>query len=34
MKEVGLKSGSDSTEYAWFIWDKSEIVNGKNIEIL
>ncbi len=34
MKEVGLKSGSDSTEYAWFIWDKSGIVNGKNIEIL
>jgi 23S rRNA A1618 N6-methylase RlmF len=34
MKEMGLKSGSDSTEYAWFIWDKLGIVNGKHIEIL
>lgn len=34
MKEMGLKSGSDSTEYAWFIWDKLNIVKGKYIEIL
>lgn len=34
MKEMGLKSGSDSTEYAWFIWDRLGIVNGKHLEIL
>jgi hypothetical protein len=34
MKEMGLKSGSDSTEYAWFIWDKLNIVKGKHIEII
>lgn len=34
MKEIGLKEGTDSTEYAWFIWDKLGIVNGKHIEIL
>jgi len=34
MKEMGLKSGSDSTEYAWFIWDKLNIVKGKHIEVI
>ena len=34
MKEMGLKAGSDSTEYTWFIWDNLNIVNGKHIEIL
>lgn len=34
MKEMGLKAGSDSTEYAWFIWDGLGIVKGKHIEIL
>lgn len=34
MKEMGLKSGTDSTEYAWFIWDKLNIVQGKHIEVL
>lgn len=34
MKELGIKSGTDSTEYAWFIWDKPGIVNGKHLEIL
>lgn len=34
LKELGIKGGTDSTEYAWFIWDKLGIVNGKHIEIL
>ena len=34
MKEMGLKSGTDSTEYAWFVWDKMNIVQGNNIEVL
>ena len=33
-RELGLGGGSDSTEYAWFIWDKLNIVKGNNIEIL
>ncbi len=33
-RELGLGSGSDSTEYAWFVWDKLNIVSGNNIEIL
>ena len=33
-RELGLGSGSDSTEYAWFIWDKLNIVSGNSIEIL
>jgi hypothetical protein len=33
-RELNLKLGTDSTEYAWFIWDKLGIVNGKHIEIL
>lgn len=32
-KELGLGGGSDSTEYAWFIWDKLGIVEGKHLEI-
>ena len=34
MKEMGLKSGTDSTEYAWFVWDKMNIVRGNYIEVL
>lgn len=34
MKEMGLKSGTDSTEYAWFIWDKLGIINGNKIEVI
>lgn len=33
-RELNLGNGSDSTEYAWFIWDKLNIVNGSNIEVL
>lgn len=33
-KELGLGGGTDSTEYAWFIWDKLNMVNGNNIEVL
>ena len=33
-RELGLGNGSDSTEYAWFVWDKLNIVKGNNIEIL
>lgn len=33
-KELGLEGGTDSTEYAWFIWDKLDIVSGKHIEVL
>lgn len=33
-KELGLGGGTDSTEYAWFIWDKLNIVEGKNLEVL
>lgn len=28
------KSSTDSSEYAWFIWDKLDIVRGKHIEVL
>lgn len=34
IKEMGLNSGTDSTEYAWFIWDKLNIIKGKYIEVL
>ena len=34
MREMGLQTGSDSTEYAWFIWDKLDIVKGKHIEVI
>lgn len=33
-KELGLGGGTDSTEYAWFIWDKLNIVRGNHIEII
>ncbi len=33
-EELGLSLGTDSTEYAWFIWDKLGIVNGRNIEVV
>lgn len=33
-KELGLEKGTDSTEYAWFIWDKLDIVKGNHIEVL
>ena len=33
-RELGLGNGSDSTEYAWFIWDRLNIVSGNLIEIL
>ena len=33
-KELGLGEGTDSTEYCWFIWDKKNIISGKQIEIL
>jgi len=32
-KELGLGGGTDSTEYAWFIWDKLGIIKGKHLEI-
>lgn len=33
-RELGLGGGTDSTEYAWFIWDKLNIVYGNSIEVL
>lgn len=33
-KELGYKGGTDSTEYAWFIWDKLNIIKGNLIEVL
>lgn len=36
LKELNIKSKSstDASEYAWFIWDKLNIVKGKHIESL
>ena len=34
LKELGIKGTGDATEYAWFIWDRLNIVIGKHIEIL
>ena len=33
-KELGLGSGTDATEYGWFIWDKLNIIEGNHIEVL
>jgi hypothetical protein len=33
-EELELKLGTDSTEYAWFIWDKLNIVKGRHIEVI
>jgi hypothetical protein len=33
-KELDLTLGTDSTEYAWFIWDKLNIVKGKHIMVI
>lgn len=33
-REAGFGNGTDSTEYAWFIWDKLNIIKGNNLEIL
>jgi hypothetical protein len=33
-KELGLEGGTDSQEYAWFIWDGMGIVKGNHIEVL
>lgn len=33
-RELNLGVGSDSAEYAWFIWDRLNIINGRNIEIV
>lgn len=34
LKELGLKGGTDATEYGWFIWDGLGIVEGKHIEVI
>lgn len=33
-RELGLGTGTDSTEYAWFIWDNLGCVNAKTLEVL
>ena len=33
-KELGLEKGTDATEYAWFVWDRLNIVKGKHIQVI